>query len=268
MPSGGRAGGGAGGLVGTGGKATAGFGGRSAGGIGGSVAAGGKGGVQGSAGDGPGAGAPAKGGTGSGASGGVGPAGPPVTRQFFLIDDLEDENQWVGPVLGARGAWYVASEGLGSTFPTSGCAPVTSPATEFVDHASNAAMHFYGSGGFTYAQIGIGLRSGAPACDQPLYALGMTGIRFWAKGTSSLQHVRFMIGTPEVTPPEYGGTCQVGCYNYPKVSELFNDEWREYLVPFAALGVFTPTILTLIWESEQSDCFDFWLDDVAFYKDE
>ncbi len=224
-----------------------------------------------------GKGAGGAGGRGSlgGSSGGPGKPKTALasTRRWFPIDDLEDGDRLVPPVLGARGYWYVAAEGSGAMFPTPGCAPVTSPATGFADHASNAAMHMYGSGTFIYAQVGISLWTGAPACDQPLYALGMTGVRFWAKGTSALQNVRFMIATPETMPPEYGGTCTSNCFLYPHTTELLNDEWREYVVPFSELGIFTPTILNLIWEAQDeggrtSTCFDLWIDDVAFYQDE
>ena len=64
------------------------------------------------------------------------------------------------------------------------------------------------------------------------------------------------------------------------VARMAHEVWNEYYVPFYSLqqrpwGVQRPfdaaTILNLIWEAvvdgHQAACFDFWLDDVALYRD-
>jgi len=261
----------------------------SSGGVGGTVGGTGGGGTPASGGKGAPGG---RGGRGSGpgmggtmSMGGRGSVSGPPT--FFAIDDLEDGDVFLGPVLGARGSWYAVSEGSGRMFPSNACA-TSSGATAFVSHTSNYAMHVYGSGFLPdsdFAQVGISVRAGSPACDQPLDANQMTGIRFWAKGTTSLQDVTFMLGTPEIMPIDQGGTCTADCYDYFRVTEVLTNDWNEYFVPFSSMSNLTATnnlgnvskrLLNLIWQAGnpgsqsgpgfQSPCFDFWIDDVAFYK--
>jgi hypothetical protein len=201
------------------------------------------------------------------------------------VDDLEDGDALTEQVFGATGSWYVSNSGEGLQFPSASRANavcgVSSPAQSLLPHASAFAIHTYGSGfgsppaSSSWAQVGIGFRLG-PECDQPLDASGATGITFWVRGSSEQQNVRFSVATTATTGVADGGTCTTGCYDYHGLSLAVGSGWVQYFVPFSALEqepwgfapvAFDPaTILNLIWDP-QAPCFDYWLDDVAFYRD-
>jgi hypothetical protein len=199
------------------------------------------------------------------------------------VDDLEDGDALTEQVFGVTGGWYVSNSGEGLQFPSpspsnSWCTALSSPAQSLSPHASAFAMHTYGSGfaipGSGWAQVGIGFRP-APECNQPLDASGATGITFWVRGSSEQQNVRFSVATTATVGVENGGTCTTGCYDYHGLSLAVGSGWVQYFVPFSALEqeqwgapvAFDPaTILNLIWDP-RAPCFDYWIDDVAFYRD-
>ena len=201
---------------------------------------------------------------------------------LILIDDFEDGDQLTYPVFGAVGGWYTVNDSVGRQFPTSQCFQ-SSSAGQLAPQASAFAAHTYGSGFLFdgYAQLGVGFRTSPPACDEPLDASSASGVRFRIRSAFP-QTLRFTVGTVATTPPENGGTCVSDCYNGYISDMQMADGWNEYYVPFASLlqqpwgerhSFDAATILTLIWQAAdsrngQGSCFDFWLDDVAFYKDQ
>jgi hypothetical protein len=185
-------------------------------------------------------------------------------------------------VLGGVGAWYSANDGSGQQFPDAPCF-VPSPAGELAPHASAFAARTYGTDPISaegYAQIGISFRSSPPACDGPLDASGMSGVRFLIRSAESTT-IRLGVGTVATNPIDDGGSCLSDCYDSFMIDVQAGDGWTEYYVDFATLrqggwsGVPVPwdssTILNLTWQKELSGgvnaCFDFWVDDVAFYRD-
>ena len=129
-----------------------------------------------------------------------------------------------------------------------------------------------------YSQVGISAKAG-PSCDLPVNASGFSGIRFSAIGSG---FVRFFIGTVETNPTTDFGSCQAGCYDGHGLIVPLADSWRTFRVPFSELtqeGWGTPVpfdpahILALQWSAKPApgtplpvSCFDFWIDDVAFYR--
>lgn len=197
-----------------------------------------------------------------------------------LVDDLEDGDDLTPPFLNGRGAWFTVNDGSGQQFPNPSCPPAlpsTSKGTPGV-----YAMHTYGKG-FSlapggYSLLGISAKSGA-TCNQPVDATGFSGVRFSARGSG---FVRFFMGTVETNPTADFGTCQGGCYDSHGAIVPLEANWNTYRISFDQViqegwGAPAPFnrahILTLQWSAKPGpgepptvSCFDFWIDDVAFYR--
>ncbi len=191
---------------------------------------------------------------------------------LMQIDAFEDGDAWSEAVFGGRGVWYVANDGSGLQFPKVCPDPLASSGVRSTP--TGYAMHTYGSGFLTWAQLGLSFRSSPPACDQPIDAREATGVRFRAKGVPQPQTIRLSVQTVATNPPNDGGTCDDYCYDGFGYSIVVGPDFQEYQIPFAAMtqqGWGTPvffdpgTILNIVW-SGQVPCFDFWIDDVAFYR--
>jgi hypothetical protein len=211
-----------------------------------------------------------------GDAGMAGAADPPALPRL-LIDDLEDGDTQPFPVLGAHGGWFTANDGSGQQFPAP-CA-VSSPIEN-----GQRAMHTYG-GGFVstaggFSLLGLTLRTGEIGCEKGTDASRYTGVEFKARGRGWL---RFFIGTTAVNPITDFGTCLDRCYDAHGQSVNLTPDWAIYRIPFRYLsqeGWGTPTsfdpsqILAIMWSAkvergsiEPAGCFDFWIDDVAFYSE-
>ena len=95
--------------------------------------------------------------------------------------------------------------------------------------------------------------------------------------------LRFFIGTTAINPPGDLGTCEVGCYDAHGLSVSLTEAWGLSRIPFRYLsqegwGSIAPfdasQILSVMWSATiergsivPSGCFDFWIDDVAFYRE-
>jgi hypothetical protein len=198
--------------------------------------------------------------------------GPGTTT--YLIDDLEDGDVLTEPVFGGRGIWYVANDGSGLQFPT---ACPNGPAYGIFPIPGGKAIHTYGRD-FTgsglpdyvaYAQIGLSFHTSAPECELPLDASRAVGIKFRAKGSVGTQMIIVTLQTVATTPPEWNGTCTASCYQGFTTQVPVGPEFMEITIPFSYFVpgpyAFDPaTLLNITW-SGQLPCFDFWIDDVAFY---
>lgn len=198
-----------------------------------------------------------------------------------LIDDFEDGDDQSLFALNGRGGWATVNDGSGQQFP----APCTLPS--LIEHdarpGSRRGLRTYGSGFLDfaggYSLVGLFLR-GAEACDQPVDASAFDGVEFWARGRGV---VRFFVATVATNPTTDAGTCSEGCYDAHGDSVALADDWVRVRMPFAKLvqeGWGAPAdfdasqILALQWSAKQrvgdfapASCFDFWIDDVAFYVD-
>jgi hypothetical protein len=216
---------------------------------------------------------------GGGINGGAG--GMPGATRIWKIDDFEDGDGTSNLVFGAKGAWYVANDCSGSQFPLPCVFP--SPTAGWATHAAGLSMRTYGSGFQPggYAQLGVAFRSNAPACDGGIDAALADGVIFWARSEGTFT-VRFSISTAATTPVADGGTCSSQCSDAHGVYLTMGPEWRVHVVWFSdlrqegwgAVAPFDPsTISNFIWDAlnpapppTQASCFDFTLDDVAFFS--
>jgi hypothetical protein len=221
--------------------------------------------------------------SGSGGAAGAADAGAPSVPGpplRVLVDDFEDGDEVSLPVLGGQGVWYVVNDGSGLQFPS----PCTLPSLlSEPERGSERAMRTYGQGFLSqpggYSLIGLSVRSGAPACDQAIDASNYQGVEFWARGSGT---VRFFIGTVATNPVVDAGTCPGNCYDAHGSAVILSDDWQVFRVSFAELtqegwgypAAFDPSkILGLQWSAKLAPfdftpaaCFDFWIDDVAFYS--
>ncbi len=205
----------------------------------------------------------------------------PDPTSGLLIDDFEDGDGTSFPVLGGQGLWFVVNDGSGLQFP----APCTLPSLlSEPERGSRRAMRTYGQGFISqpggYSLIGLSVRSGAPACDQSIDASAFDGVEFWARGSGT---VRFFIGTVATHPLIDAGSCPANCYDAHGNSVTLGATWQRYRMRFDQLlqegwgypaGFDRSKILGLHWSAKvapfdptPSACFDFWIDDVAFYAD-
>ena len=197
-------------------------------------------------------------------------------RPRVLIDDLEDGDVRTFPVLGGQGDWFAVNDGSGQQFPMP-CA--ISSLTE-----NGRAMHTYGQGFFSqaggYSLLGFSLRSERGGCMGPVDASHYTGIEFLARGDGVL---RVFIGTTATNPTADLGTCSGACYDAHGVTLNLTPGWGLHRIPFrylaqegwGSIAPFDPAqILAVSWSAKidrgsivPSSCFDFWIDDVAFYRE-
>jgi hypothetical protein len=195
----------------------------------------------------------------------------------ILLDDLDDGDDLTPPFLNGRGAWIVINDGGGKQYP----APCTLPLP--LSPKGEYAMHTYGKGFQAalggYSLLGLTMKAGND-CSQPIDASAFRGVSFRARGSGWL---RVFTQTVETNPPTDFGTCTGGgCYDGHGAYRPLIDQWQTFNVPFCELrqegwgqpAPFIPAhLLALHWSAKQQpgdatpvSCFDFWIDDVAFYR--
>jgi hypothetical protein len=150
-------------------------------------------------------------------------------------------------------------------------------------NGSKFAMHTTGMG-YTFAGLGFGLNNAdstpESAQSKAYDAAAWTGIAFMIKGGSGASaKLRIEAPTREFVPTDRGGTCTTGCWNVygAAVSAQLTTMWQEVRVSFASMqremgGTTPPFDATQIMgisfkHTGNNDSFDFWIDDVRFYKD-
>ncbi len=234
--------------------------------------------------------------TGAGGATGVpdastGPGGPAdastsggPSLSDFLIDDFEDGDSRTLYVLNGRGTWFSAADPTGDFFPAP-CFAASHPDVSAI--YGQLALHVYGSsfqpGG--YADMGVFFSTSSPACDRPLDARGMMGIRFFARTSAGAAQgfglIRVSVQTTATNPVDAHGTCTGNCYDAHGSYAYLGEKWMEYRIPFPLMkqqGWGTPAALdvsqiwALIWTAKAdmtgtvATCFDYWIDDVGFYQ--
>ena len=206
-------------------------------------------------------------GTGGGTATGGGSAGPE------LIDDLEDGDGRILMSSGRQGPWHVFNSG------DTGAGKPIMPEMGGAN-GSMWAMHTTGSG-FMFAGLGFGLNNAdsAPesAQSKAYDASAWTGVVFMAKaGSTGSATLRVEAPMRDFVPSERGGTCSYDCWNvygFSMTSPL-STSWQEIRAPFASMKretgsspAFDPKqLMTISFKHTGSDHFDFWIDDVRFYK--
>jgi hypothetical protein len=246
----------------TGGSSTAGSGGSS-------VAGSETGGSGGSSAGNDSGGSNATGGSGGSANAtGGGAAGPE------LIDDLEDGDGRILASSGRQGPWHAFNSG--DTGPGKTVTPEMGGA-----NGSQYAMHATGMG-YTFAGLGFGLNNpdSAPesAQSKAYDASAWTGVALMAKaGSTGTASLRVEAPMRDFVPTDRGGTCSGDCWNVYGFAVLspLSTTWQEIRVPFASMqreSGNTPAfdakqLMTISFKhTGNNDHFDFWIDDVRFYK--
>jgi hypothetical protein len=251
-----------GGSSGTGGESSANGGAVASGGAGGTTATGGSAGSS--------SGSSSGGAAGSGTGGSA-----PLTTE--MIDDMEDGDGRIIEMNGRQGPWHTFNSGESTQMPAGpGITPESGGA-----NGSKSAMHTSGKG-FAYAGIGFDLNNAdttpESAQSKAYDASAWTGVVFIAKaGSTASAKPRVEIPMRDFVPGDRGGTCTNDCWNVYgyQLPDSLTSEWKEYKVPFSSLkredGSTTPSFdskqIMSISFKHQTDPFDFWIDDVRFYKE-
>jgi hypothetical protein len=209
-----------------------------------------------------------------------------------LIDDMESGTGHILDNEGRVGVWYAFND-LSSNLdpnanqwpaPTTPGVPVPTSLIQGARDCGTRAIHTYG-GGFTQWGAGVGFDLSFDGQHYHMYdASAYDGITFWARGNVEIQA---RISTAEATRVEWGGTCPQEICPFPYHETLgLGPDWAEYWVPFSFLRSlywpmptsFDATQLTNIqflvpgptqcdsWPCSTPQTFDFWIDDVGFYK--
>jgi hypothetical protein len=202
---------------------------------------------------------------------------PELSFDGSPIDNMEDSDGSIITTDGRAGAWYTYNDetAAGTQEPTMGSDFAMTPVDPPRESSSYAARTV-GSGFITWgAGLGVEIADGG-AYD----ASGFTGIRFFAKaGPDGTKNIRF--GVSEITTLPEGGLCDEAadtCYDHFGNDLTLTEDWQEFVLPFsgmaqAAWGTPSPAgaidatqLYALEFSTETSGAFDFWIDDVAFYR--
>jgi len=201
-----------------------------------------------------------------------------------LIDDMEDGDGIICHSGGRSGFWYSAGDNTTGTLTPSN--PFTPSPIPGGRDTSRFASHLTGSGFDNWALMGVRLAGGIEY-DASAY----DGIQFWMRGNVPVS-VNF--GIPDTVPVMQGiGTCfdSASTYNcnnhfhFEVTPKKDPDAWVQYTVPFAALtqswkGDANGNLLSgsAAWNPSRligiqfltgalgNKAFDYWVDDVRFYK--
>lgn len=203
-----------------------------------------------------------------------------------MIDDFDDGDGGLEGD-GRLGGWYdYDDESGGSQTPVG---DDLLPESGGVD-AEGYALHVEGGGYGTWGS-GYGMVFVADcAYDGSLY----DGITFWARGTveadpdasgdppsGDREVIKVLLTETNVVPLEIGGECdekQGECWDSHKVRISVGPCWRRYVLPFSEFeqdgwGLDTgeldlDRLFNLSFEIAQNHVYDYWLDEVAFYRGE
>jgi hypothetical protein len=190
-----------------------------------------------------------------------------------LIDDMEDGDNWILPVGGRDGGWFVYDDGSGNrTFPLpmtdTPVAPLPAPRG-----SSSSGAHFAGAGFTVYAGLGFSLTTlggGASVYDASAYA----GVRFYLMGKGP---VRLQMETTIDSTPAQDGNCTADCNLSYGADLSATASWVEHTILFCELTPRAPTthpfdpaeLLRISFAVGTKDgpagaVVDFWIDDVSF----
>ena len=187
-----------------------------------------------------------------------------------LIDDLESGSGRICTGSGRIGVWYAFNDGLGEQWPapTLPGVPISTSEIPGGRGGSTRAMHTYGQG-FAGWGVGVGLDFAFDGTSYGSYdASAFDGIRFWAR-SDTVQKLRVRVSTRPTTIVDYGGTCPAKwCGPHSRDFDV-GASWVELSLPFNDLpqADFLRDELTNLQFMPLVEPFDFWIDDVRFYRD-
>jgi len=224
------------------------------------------------------------GGSSAGGSGGsTGTGGMPTSAgpTFDMIDNLDDGDGRIRMSGGRQGPWHTfnsAPSNGGNQVPA-----FTAVFTPEMGGANNTTYAVHTSGdGYTYAGVGFDLNNATMVEESPQSqsydASAWDGLVFYAKGTANL---RVEFSMKQFVPTDRGGSCSGdACWNVYGSRDIqgkLNDGWQQFKIPFSSLqremGGTDPAfdahqLMDISFKHEgNNDRFDFWIDEVQFYKD-
>jgi hypothetical protein len=194
-----------------------------------------------------------------------------------LIDDLESGSGHICSGNGRVGVWYAFNDNSGEQWPALTTAGVPIPTSSIPGGRgkSTRAIHTYGTG-FVSWGVGVGLDFNFDGVNYGSFdASELDGISFWARSDTP-QRLLSRIGTRATTVAAYGGTCREEPCGPHGLEVAVNASWAEYKLAFKDLrqtgywrepAEFLRNELTNLQFMPRSQPFDFWIDDVRFYRD-
>jgi hypothetical protein len=246
-----------GGGTATGGASTAGSGGIAVGGSAGAGAIAGNGGTAGAAGSG------AVGGIAGAAGGSAGAAGASGgSIGLSMIDDFEDQNQFLLPIDGRSGQWSSFSDGTPGGELGFSILRAARPASNYALNLAGRGFTAWGAG------VGFGLNRGGPY-DASIYR----GVTFWARIDSGSDTAVRLNVVDEHTTPE-GGFCSA-CWDHFGRWIVLRQEWQRFVFRWDQLAqsgwgdlwsnVEPGAIYGMHFITRSNASFDVWIDDIAFF---
>lgn len=201
-----------------------------------------------------------------------------MTVVASMIDDMEDNDASINAIDGRTGAWYSYNDETAGATQTP---PAKTPGFPMVPAGrgdSTLAAQTTGSG-FTKWGAGIGFDLNNDGTTKHGYdASQYTGITFWAKaGPDGISTLRVNVQDAQTAPE--GAICTTsakGCDDHRGSGVALTKEWKQFTLPFASMkqlnfGEQYPTFKTdqlfaIQFQVGANVKFDYYLDDVGFYK--
>lgn len=225
------------------------------------------------------------GGNGSGGSGisgtggsGSGGSSNPEEPTYSMIDDFQDGDIQILPTDDRIGYWYTYNEQAPRPLADS---PLLVDGSNVI-HASGSHQDGV-SADAAYGGLGVDLNNENNDNQQPRSsdrepydASEWDGFRFRIKSAGGTKSIRFEVVTVGVASSEEGGTCSGSCFDAHGRDVALTTEWTTVKVPFDTLvqegwgnetAFDAAQILGLAWEDLTTASWEFWLDDLEFYKD-
>jgi hypothetical protein len=226
------------------------------------------------------AGTPSAGSGGSSGTAAGGSGGEPASGPTEMIDDMEDGDAEIAPVLPRNGYWYVGHDLTdGTSDPTSTQFMMAeldaADRSVYAAHLKAANFTDWGSViGFNFVeQLGT---------VKPYDGSAYCGVQFWAKAAAATT-VRFRL--PDIDTHQSGGVCTdpgttgTACYDHFSASAAFTTAWKSFSFQFAAL-IQTGTgyhpadnklkpdkLFAVEWALPGNNkTYEIWIDDVEFIK--
>ncbi|MBN2194347.1 MAG: leucine-rich repeat domain-containing protein [Polyangiaceae bacterium] len=213
-------------------------------------------------------------GTGAADTGGVSVVGVERRDCGPLIDDMEDGTGHVCDDGVRRGVWYAFNDEGAEQWPAPRTPGVPIPTAEIPGGRgeSRRAMHTWG-GTFTGWGAGIGVDLAFDGATYGLYdASAYDGVTFWVRG--ELGHTfELRVSDEATTHQDYGGTCSREPCVANTLDVGYGAEWTHVWVSFDRLddrsdSLDLSRLTNLQFFVRDEPPFDFWIDDLAFYRGE
>ena len=194
----------------------------------------------------------------------------PPSETYWLVDDLEDGDDWLVEHEGRVGRWHAFNDGTGTQTPSVGVGNFTasSPgrASTYAARTSGSNFSNWGAGiGFDFNDDGGG--------KQTYDASEYLGVTFWARAESPLT-IRFNVS--DANTDAEGGICGT-CFDHHGLDLALTTGWEQYTFTWGQLhqigwgdaqnGLDTTQLFGMLFQVGASTTFDFWVDDVSLIPD-